>query len=182
LSVDTHFRDFVEMIPAQCSFTAVVDSCRSGGILEGANEVVGQSTRSPSIYVKRAEKDKKFNFGEPTGHPLGIVITACQNHQSSIQIKFKDKGKKTYGTFFTKSFLEVIKETNGDVSNLELVQRTGQKMNVLLEAKTYREARAHNPGLYCDDDQKDLIFLSHEMKAMENEDDDDEVENMMHDS
>ncbi|GAU26163.1 hypothetical protein TSUD_353850 [Trifolium subterraneum] len=172
---DSMFRDFVEIIPRSCSFTAVVDACRSGGILEGAYEVIGDSTKKPSIYTERAPQYTKFKFGEPTGHPLGIVISACQNYQFSKQKKYKHKGKTTYGTYFTKSFLEVIKKTRGNISNEELVQQTGHKMNVMLERK-YVPAKRHNPGLYCDIEQKDLMFLSHERKVINNEDDQVKVE------
>lgn len=45
LWADDDIREFVDMVPAECRFTIVSDSCHSGGLIDEAKEQIGESTR-----------------------------------------------------------------------------------------------------------------------------------------
>ncbi|KAK7313815.1 hypothetical protein VNO77_39017 [Canavalia gladiata] len=45
LITDDDFREFVDGVPRDCKFTIVSDSCHSGGLIDGAKEQIGESTK-----------------------------------------------------------------------------------------------------------------------------------------
>ncbi|KAK7405771.1 hypothetical protein VNO78_07380 [Psophocarpus tetragonolobus] len=45
LITDDDFREFVEGVPTDCKLTIVSDSCHSGGLIDGAKEQIGNSTK-----------------------------------------------------------------------------------------------------------------------------------------
>jgi hypothetical protein len=69
-----------------------------------------------------------------------------------------------WSTFFTQSFLSVIEETGGNMSNKELVERVAGNMAQMFDEKKLPkgDSRRNDPGLYCDEGQKDFKFLSAE--------------------
>jgi hypothetical protein len=111
----------------ECSFTALIDSCHSRAMIEGAKEIIGYSTRYPTISNRRTPKDTRFKLGKPSNCRLGILISACQNRQTNTQKFFKD-GTKGWSIYFTQNLLSVIKETKGNVSNMELVEKIASNM------------------------------------------------------
>jgi hypothetical protein len=112
---DTSLRDFTETVANKCAFSAFIDCCHSGAMLEGAKEIIGNSTVNPTINKPRTPKNRSYNFGEPSGRPPGVQISGCQNHQKACQVYFEDL--EGWSTFFTQSFLSVIEETGGNMSN-----------------------------------------------------------------
>ncbi|KAG5001047.1 hypothetical protein AAZX31_08G229700 [Glycine max] len=45
LITDDDFREFVDGVPRECKLTIVSDSCHSGGLIDGAKEQIGTSTK-----------------------------------------------------------------------------------------------------------------------------------------
>ncbi|XP_027356020.1 metacaspase-5-like isoform X1 [Abrus precatorius] len=45
LITDDDFREFVDGVPRDCKLTIVSDSCHSGGLIDGAKEQIGESTK-----------------------------------------------------------------------------------------------------------------------------------------
>ena len=93
--------------------------------------------------------NKVCKLGRPTNHPLGIFISSCQANEDCRGDFFEESLE--HCSVFIQAFTRVIQETNGEVTNLELVQR----ITKLLEKEPIRQT----PGLYCDDNQKSLMFL-----------------------
>ncbi|KAF5733555.1 MC2 [Tripterygium wilfordii] len=58
LITDDDFRELVDQIPEGCQMTIVSDSCHSGGLIDGAKEQVGESTKSAED-----ESDSGSGFG-----------------------------------------------------------------------------------------------------------------------
>jgi hypothetical protein len=129
-------------------------------MLEGAKEIIGNSTVNPTINKPRTPKNRSYNFGEPSGRPLGVQISGCQNHQKACQVYFEDL--EGWSTFFTQSFLSVIEETGGNMSNKKLVERVAGNMARMFDEKKLPkgDSRRNDLGLYCDEGQKDFKFLS----------------------
>ncbi|KAK8293825.1 hypothetical protein V6Z12_D06G214500 [Gossypium hirsutum] len=71
----------------------------------------------------------------------GILLSGCQANELSIDMPASDKtGGKAFGAF-TYTVLKVIKESNGALTNRQLVQ---------------------HPCLYCSDENADAAFLGHQ--------------------
>jgi hypothetical protein len=159
---DTSLRDFTETVANECTFSALIDCCHSGAMLEGAKEIIGNNTVNHTINKPRTPKNRSYNFGEPSGRPPGVQISGCQNHQKACQVYFEDL--EGWSTFFTQSFLSVIEETGGNMSNKELVERVAGNMAQMFDEKKLPkgDSRRNDPGLYCDERQKDFKFLSAE--------------------
>ncbi|KAK7342918.1 hypothetical protein VNO80_25876 [Phaseolus coccineus] len=45
LITDDDFREFVDGVPSDCKLTIISDSCHSGGLIDGAKEQIGNSTK-----------------------------------------------------------------------------------------------------------------------------------------
>ncbi|KAJ1400502.1 Caspase domain [Sesbania bispinosa] len=60
LITDDDFRGFVETVPRGCSITIVSDSCHSGGLIEAANEQIGDSTKEGGRNSNSGFKVKHF--------------------------------------------------------------------------------------------------------------------------
>ncbi|TKY68543.1 Metacaspase-5 protein [Spatholobus suberectus] len=50
LITDDDFREFVDRVPRDCKLTIVSDSCHSGGLIEGAKEQIGESTKGEAHH------------------------------------------------------------------------------------------------------------------------------------
>jgi hypothetical protein len=83
----------------------------------------------------------------PSGRGLGILISACQNYETATHLLRANGGSGT-------CFLTVIKVKGVHMSNLKLYKEV---INYLKRCNRLEEQR---PGLYCDDTQKSLKFLS----------------------
>lgn len=68
---DTSLRDFTETVANECAFSALIDCCHSGAMLEGAKEIIGNSTVNPTINKPRTPKNRSYNFGNPWVALLG---------------------------------------------------------------------------------------------------------------
>jgi hypothetical protein len=159
---DTDLRDFTETVAKGCSFSAVIDCCHSGAMLEGAKEIIGDSTLHPTISKRRAPKNKGYSFGKPSGRPLGVQVSCCQNYELAYQVYIADLND--WSTFFTHSFLSLIEEKGGNMTNQELVESVTEKMARMYDEKKTPKERRNAPGLYCDEGQKNLKFLSAEVE------------------
>ncbi|XP_022147831.1 metacaspase-4-like [Momordica charantia] len=59
LITDDDFRELVDQVPEGCRFTIVSDSCHSGGLIDDAEEQIGESTNSK----RREEGNSSSRFG-----------------------------------------------------------------------------------------------------------------------
>ncbi|KAK2429073.1 carbon catabolite repressor protein [Trifolium repens] len=151
---DYTLRQLVEPLPQGCSFTFMADSCCSGALLEGATEIIGNSTRFPvtdKLPPPMTEHvDKKVV--DPTNcRKLGILVSACQSGEV-IGSKYCAVRKKNV-SYFTNTLISTIKKFGVNISNKFLVEEI---------TKVYAEegiTRA-SPGLYCDESQINLKLLS----------------------
>lgn len=147
---DSAIRHLWQTVPEGCSFTFVADCCKSGGLLEGAKEIVGNSKIGSTVSEKGLKPwNKVCKLGRPTNHPLGIFISSCQANEDCRGGFCAERLE--HSSFFSQAFLRVIEETRGNVTNLKLVQR----ITKLLENRPIQTT----PGLYCDDNQMNLMFL-----------------------
>lgn len=131
-----------------CSFTVVADCTASGGLIEGAKEILGHSTKTP-VTDKTLLTNQTWEPTLGTGRPLGILLSACQNDEDArAAVNFN---RLESGSFFTDALLIVIQETKGNVSNWNLVKTIRHMFQTMQWKQT--------PGLYCDESQVDLNFL-----------------------
>ncbi|GAU18884.1 hypothetical protein TSUD_228740 [Trifolium subterraneum] len=129
----------------------ISDSCRSGAIIEGANEIIGHSTYQ-SVSDRRNAPRSRFlqaRLNEPSGRYLGVLITACQSDQSTTAIN----GSVNSRTYFLPILMSVITRMGVHISNYTLVSEIASSM-----ANSGRMCQT--PGLYCHPTQMSLEFLS----------------------
>ncbi|XP_058774550.1 metacaspase-8-like [Vicia villosa] len=146
---DSNLRHLTECVSVGCSFTVVADCTASGGLIEGAKEILGHSTETPLTN----KTSLTSNIWEPTlgtaRRPLGILLSACQNDEEArAAINFN---RMESACFYTDALLLVIQETKGNVTNWNLVKT----ITLMFQNMQWKQI----PGLYCDESQMDLKFL-----------------------
>lgn len=83
LITDDDFRAFVDVIPPGCRITIVSDSCHSGGLIDGAKEQIGESTkREGRERIRDLLRKKVTNSFEKRGIHLPLQKLHRQQHQS----------------------------------------------------------------------------------------------------
>jgi len=144
----------MERVPVECSFTLILDSCRSGGMF-------------------------KFN----PSHPRGVMISSCQAHQKARGAKLVTKrwgridsikrgppfskplwayrnknkrirAKKVTISLFAMCLIKVLRQRNGRVSNRILIRKIDRMMQ-----KRERERIFQRPILFCSGPQAALNFI-----------------------
>ncbi|XP_047168269.1 metacaspase-5-like [Vigna umbellata] len=136
LITDDDFREFVEGVPSDCKLTIVSDSCHSGGLIDGAKEQIGNST-------KRDEQHSGSGFGlssflrrtaEDAIESRGIHIpSALRHHRHKYDDETDDRDielpHEQYGHVKNRSLplstvIEILKQKTGksdiDVGKLRL--------------------------------------------------------------
>lgn len=93
LITDDDFRAFVDLIPPGCRLTIVSDSCHSGGLIDGAKEQIGESTKREGFgesskpvgreRVRDKLRRKVSNSFEKRGIHLPLEKLHRQQHQST---------------------------------------------------------------------------------------------------
>ncbi|XP_058771969.1 uncharacterized protein LOC131645775 [Vicia villosa] len=146
---DSNLRHLTECVPAGCSFTVVADCTASGGLIEGAKEILGHSTETPVTN----KIPLTSNIWEPTlgtaRRPLGILLSACQtDEEARAAINFN---RLESACFYTDALILVIQETKGNVTNWNLVKT----IRHMFRSMQWKQV----PGLYCDESQVNLNFL-----------------------
>lgn len=146
---DFQLREIAEYVLPGVNFTVVADCCYSGRLIEGLNEVIGNSTRAPHYTNKRAPKSNFIKATRaPSDYPLGVLISATQSDEKAIT-RF-DPTFNEKGTCLAQAILHVIAQKQGVVTNLDLVNQV---------SRFFKEWNAgHNPGLYCDVIQSNSYF------------------------
>ncbi|MBA0755598.1 hypothetical protein Gogos_020663, partial [Gossypium gossypioides] len=85
----------------------------------------------------------------------GILLSGCQANEFSIDMPLSDKtGGKAFGAF-TYTVLKVIKESNGALTNRNLVVKASNEITKL-------GIEQQHPCLYCSDENADAAFLGYQ--------------------
>jgi len=145
----------VDSVPKDRHITLIIDSSHSGGILEGANEIVGNSNINDRTTTNKGIPGPKSPFlgiGKSCGHPLGICFTACQSNEKTIGGEFL--------AYFSEAMMEAIIKGGINMSNKKLILEIGNILSSQLPGDPQR--RKQLPGLYSDISQMDLRFLGTE--------------------
>jgi hypothetical protein len=147
---DHWIRAFARIMPENSLFAVVTDSCHSGGIMEGAVEQIGDSCREP-VTGKAIYKAKPYIERESKNGKLGVLMSACQSYQTTKEFYREDKGH--FAGYFTNEFIKLIEATHGNITNFEMIDTI---------RKVYGKNRniSMRPGLYCEEDQKNLKLFS----------------------
>ncbi|KAL5723065.1 hypothetical protein ACHQM5_006509 [Ranunculus cassubicifolius] len=91
LITDDDFRAFVDMVPQGCRITIVSDSCHSGGLIDGAKEQIGESTK-PTERVRvrdllRKKVSTKVNSSlEKRGIHLPLDKLHRRRHENVVNV------------------------------------------------------------------------------------------------
>jgi hypothetical protein len=128
----------------------MANCCHSGGIIEGATEIIGSSTVDTKQYS--TEIQAIINERIYSERPLGIALTACQSFESaytSLRLKC---------SYFTLALVKALEETMGDITNLDLIQSISEKI-VGMRTSSIDSTKEQHPGLYCSEDQANHKFL-----------------------
>ena len=141
-------------MPKDRDITLIIDSCHSGGILEGSREIIGSSNKKNQALSVSNEGPKSpfMDIGESHGHPLGVCMTACQSHQEAFGRRDPDTWENQ--ARFTEAIMQIITGRDGKERSNEMV--IANAVNILsVEPK-------QEPGLYCEDWQRGFKFLTNE--------------------
>lgn len=157
---DVKLRHLSECVPPQCSFYIIGDCCRGGGMVEGVDEQIGSSCRKPVKNQRNVElPDKKFyktlGLTKTFERPTVITITACQSNEFALESTLPKPYNHLYGGLFTHALITVVKEMKTKVSNKQLVEL----ITNFLKNSRFEDSPISFPGLYCEQDHLDLLFL-----------------------
>ncbi|MCI08775.1 metacaspase-8-like, partial [Trifolium medium] len=149
---DDDLRKIVQTIPEWCSFIMIADCCRSGALVEGANEIFEHSTNTPRFL---------WELKDPSSRDLEILITACQNDPVTFNFFLDGKPK----SFFLHTLMVAINCFGTHTSNRSLVEQIRSYMTDerVLSKLVGFVGRIQQPELYCNSVQASLCFLSLEI-------------------
>ncbi|KAL8460119.1 hypothetical protein ACS0TY_031869 [Phlomoides rotata] len=139
------FRELVNRVPKDATFTILADSCNSGGLIDKETEQIGPSTTpadDASLMFLQHEVQPALKEDE------GILISGCQTDEYSEDLK---DGTQFYGAF-SHAVQMVLKQNPGPLSNREIVLRA-RKFLAMQQLST------QHPCLYCSNKNADAIFL-----------------------
>jgi hypothetical protein len=82
-------RDIVETVPCSCSFTMIVECCRSGAFIEGVFEIIGHNTRRFVSDRSRAPRSRflQQQLNSPSGRPLVYSSVLVMNLQLLMRLQ-----------------------------------------------------------------------------------------------
>ncbi|KAK7405768.1 hypothetical protein VNO78_07377 [Psophocarpus tetragonolobus] len=105
----------------------------------------------PAMETKVESKHEAYAGSSKRGLPAGgILMSGCQTDQTSADASPSGNAASAYGAF-SNAIQAIIEETDGSITNEELVQRARQKLK--------REGFTQKPGLYCSDHHVDAPFV-----------------------
>ncbi|KAM7269532.1 hypothetical protein ACFE04_025029 [Oxalis oulophora] len=106
----------------------------------------------PALKTEVNSKQEVYAGQTKRGLPdSGILISGCQTDQTSADASPSGDASQAYGAL-SNSIQAILAETNGEVSNRELVM----KARKMLKSQGFTQ----QPGLYCSDDHVRVNFLA----------------------
>ncbi|KEH41986.1 ICE-like protease (caspase) p20 domain protein [Medicago truncatula] len=156
LSIDYTLRHIVDSVPNDRHITIIIDSCHSGGILEGSREIIGSSNKQNQTR-NEGPKSPFMGIGESHGHALGVCMTACQSDEEAFGRV--DPNTSEAQACFTESIMQITRE---DGKNLSYEMVISEARKILSVEPSIPNGAKQQPGLYCEDWQKVFKFLTNE--------------------
>ena len=105
----------------------------------------------PAMETRVGSKHEAYAGSTRRGLPDGgILMSGCQTDQTSADASPSGNSGGAYGAF-SNAIQAIIEETDGAVTNQELVLRAREKLK--------REGFTQQPGLYCSDRHVDVPFV-----------------------
>jgi len=98
-------------------------------------------------------ESKQEAYAGSSKHSLpdgGIMMSGCQSDQTSADASPSGNAAGAYGAF-SNAIQEILKESDGAITNHELVQRAREKLK--------KTGFTQKPGLYCSDHHVDAPFV-----------------------
>jgi hypothetical protein len=115
LLTDTDLRDMSLEVHPDANFTVVSDSCMSGGLIEDAQEQVGDSTWTPIVNSWEwglLEERRTARIRQGKSPRLGVLLSSGQSRQVSFNRYDLKRGH------FTTAFTRVARQSNGNITNV----------------------------------------------------------------
>ncbi|KAI4323297.1 hypothetical protein L6164_022915 [Bauhinia variegata] len=105
----------------------------------------------PAMETHVGSKHEAYAGSTKRGFPDGgILLSGCQTDQTSADASPAGDTRKAYGAF-SNAIQSVIEETDGAITNQELVHKAREKLK--------RQGFKQQPGLYCGDHHVDVPFV-----------------------
>lgn len=105
----------------------------------------------PAMETKVGSKHEVYAGSSKRGLPSGgILMSGCQTDQTSADACPKGNAAAAYGAF-SNAIQAIIEETDGAITNSELVHKARQKLQ--------KDGFTQKPGLYCSDHHVDDPFV-----------------------
>ena len=105
----------------------------------------------PALETKVESKHEAYAGPTKRGLPDGgILMSGCQTDQTSADASPAGNAASAYGAF-SNAIQAIIEETDGAITNQELVQRAREKLK--------NSGFTQKPGLYCSDHHVDAPFV-----------------------
>ncbi|XP_014490230.1 metacaspase-5 [Vigna radiata var. radiata] len=105
----------------------------------------------PALETRVESKQEAYAGSSKHSLPAGgILMSGCQSDQTSADASPSGNAASAYGAF-SNAIQEIIKESDGAITNHELVQRAREKLK--------RTGFTQKPGLYCSDHHVDAPFV-----------------------
>ncbi|KAG5016543.1 hypothetical protein AAZX31_08G229900 [Glycine max] len=105
----------------------------------------------PALETKVESKQEAYAGPTKRGLPDGgILMSGCQTDQTSADASPAGSAASAYGAF-SNAIQAIIEETDGAITNQELVQRAREKLK--------NSGFTQKPGLYCSDHHVDAPFV-----------------------
>ncbi|QCD85996.1 metacaspase-5-like [Vigna unguiculata] len=136
LITDDDFREFVEGVPRDCKLTIVSDSCHSGGLIDGAKEQIGNSTKRDGQHSGSGFGLSSFlrRTAEDAIESRGIHIPSALRHHRhkhddeaddrDIELPHEQYGHVKNRSLPLSTVIEILKQKTGksdiDVGKLRL--------------------------------------------------------------
>ncbi|KAI4333251.1 hypothetical protein L6164_018084 [Bauhinia variegata] len=110
-----------------------------------------QGYAKPALDTEVGSKNEVYAGSSKRGFPDGgILMSGCQTDQTSADASPSGNAEKAYGAF-SNAIQSTIAETDGAVTNQELVVKAREKLK--------RQGFTQQPGLYCGDHYVDAPFI-----------------------
>ncbi|KAL9298184.1 hypothetical protein ACSQ67_024080 [Phaseolus vulgaris] len=105
----------------------------------------------PALETRVESKQEAYAGSSKHSLPAGgILMSGCQSDQTSADASPPGNAANAYGAF-SNAIQAIIEESNGSITNHELVQKAREKLK--------KEGFTQKPGLYCSDHHVDAPFV-----------------------
>jgi hypothetical protein len=105
----------------------------------------------PALETEVGSKEEVYAGSAKRGLPdNGVLISGCQTDQTSADASPGGNSAEAYGAL-SNAIQTIIAETDGEITNQELVLRTRQLLK--------KQGFSQRPGLYCGDHHVDAPFV-----------------------